>query len=63
MTNSNDADLAAVLCNAPFQQMFQTSHQALVTPVPSFQETINAAWRSQGIRDVDDVGPLCGGNA
>ena len=34
-----DADLRLVLCNAPFQQMFDLP-KALVTPGASFQETI-----------------------
>jgi PAS domain-containing protein len=49
-----DADLRLVLCNAPFQQMFDLP-KALVTPGASFQETITLLAQLGEYGDVDDV--------
>lgn len=49
-----DADLRLVLCNAPFQQMFDLP-KALVTPGASFQETITLLAQFGEYGDVDDV--------
>lgn len=49
-----DADLRLVLCNAPFQQMFNLP-QALVTPGASFQETITHLAQTGEYGDVPDV--------
>ena len=49
-----DADLRLVLCNAPFQQMFNLP-AALVTPGASFQETITHLARSGEYGEVADV--------
>lgn len=49
-----DADLNLVLCNAPFQQMFDLP-RALVTPGATFQETIAHLARTGEYGDVADV--------
>ena len=49
-----DADLRLVLCNAPFQQMFDLP-KALVTAGASFEETITHLARSGEYGDVADV--------
>ena len=49
-----DADLRLVLCNAPFQQMFNLP-PAFVTPGASFQETITHLARSGEYGEVADV--------
>ncbi|MEM5520470.1 PAS-domain containing protein [Sulfitobacter sp. AS59] len=49
-----DADLRLVLCNAPFQQMFNLP-SAFVTPGATFQETITHLAKAGEYGDVPDV--------